>query len=133
MATKPAKRNWDDVQTAIATAAIVTTLGMWNLFATPAKAEEVEAVPTPEKVPAQPALPPAEPPVGFPIDVGSAALPKVKIMFTQIAPQTTTMVQQPQQEKKKRKKKNKDNNSNSGGGGGGGGEAAAPVTQTQSS
>jgi hypothetical protein len=127
MAAKP-KNNWNDVQTAIATAAIVTTLGMWNLFATPAKAEEVEAAATEEKVIARPAAPLTDPPVGFPIDVHK--MPYVKIMFTQAAPETTTnMVQQPQQEKKKKKKKNNNNN----GGGNNGGAAAAPVTQTQSS
>jgi hypothetical protein len=129
MPAKP-KSNWNDVQTAIATAAIVTTLGMWNLFATPAKAEEAEAVPTvppEEKDPAHPALPLTAPPVGFPIDVDK--MPYVKIVFTQVAPETTTLVQQPQQEKKKRKKKDKDK----GGGGGGGGGGTATVTQTQSS
>jgi hypothetical protein len=122
MATKPKTRNWNDVQTAIATTAIVTTLGMWNLFATPAKAENAEAVPTEKKVPPLlPAEPLTEPPVGFPLNVG---MPYVKIMFTQAAPEITTGVQQPQQEKKKKKKKKKNNN-------GGGGSNS--VTQTQSS
>ena len=121
MPAKP-KNNWNDVQTAIATAAIVTTLGMWNVFATPAKAEQAEAVATEEKVIARPAVPLTDPPIGFPIDVQK--MPYVKIMFT-AAPETTTAsaVQQPQQENKKKKKKK--NN--------GGGSAAAPVTQTQSS
>jgi len=43
MPPKPNVRNWNDVQTAIATIAIVTTLGMWNLFAEPAKAESAQA------------------------------------------------------------------------------------------
>ena len=129
MSAKPTKRNWNDIQTAIATAAIVTTLGMWNLFATPAKAEEPEAIPTKEKVPARPALPLTKPPVGFPLDVEK--MPYVKIMFTQVAPQTTTMVQQPQEKKKKRK--NKGNNDGGGGGGEAAAPAAAPVAQTQSS
>lgn len=127
MPAKP-KNNWNDVQTAIATAAIVTTLGMWNLFATPAKAEEaeeVEAVLPEEKVIARPALPLTKPPAGFPLDVEK--MPYVKIMFTQAAPETVSAIQQPQQEKKK-KKRNKNNNN-----GGGGGAAVAPVTQTQSS
>ncbi len=128
MPPKP-KNNWNDVQTAIATTAIVTTLGMWNLFATSAKAEEAEVVPTAppeEKDPAHPALPLAKPPVGFPIDVDK--MPYVKIMFTQVAPQTTT-AQQPQQKKKRKKKKD----SGDEGGGGGGGGGAVTVTQTQSS
>jgi hypothetical protein len=121
MPAKP-KNNWNDVQTAIATATIVTTLGMWNLFATPAKAQEVETLPE-EKKPILPAQPLTEPPVGYPVNTR----PYVKIMFTQVAPQTTTNVQQPQQRKKKKKDKN------NGGDSGGGGSAAAPVTQTQSS
>ncbi|HSK87753.1 MAG TPA: hypothetical protein VK880_05320 [Anaerolineales bacterium] len=127
MPAKPAKRNWDDVQTAIATAAIVTTLAMWNLFAKPAKAEQAEVAEPEEKAPYLPVMP-TEPPIGLPIDVDK--MPYVKVMFTQVAPQTTTNVQQPQQEKKKKRKK-KDNGG--GGGGGGGGGAAAPVTNTQSS
>ena len=123
MPAKP-KNNWNDVQTALATAAIVTTLGMWNLFATPAKAEKAEAVPTEEKKPILPAPPLTEPPVGYPVKTR----PYVKIRFTQAAPQVTTNVQVPQQEKKKRKKKNKDN-----GGGGGGNGGGGSVTSTQSS
>jgi hypothetical protein len=106
MSAKP-KNNWNDVQTAIATAAIVTTLGMWNLFAKPVKAEEAGAVAAEEKIIARPAVTFTKPPVGFPIDVEK--MPYVKIMFTQTAPETTTAsaVQQPQQEKKKKKKKKK--------------------------
>ncbi len=126
MPAKP-KNNWNDVQTAIATATIVTTLGMWNLFSTPAKADKAEAVPTEEKVPARPAIPLSEPPVGFPIDVQK--MPYVKIMFTQAAPETTTTTaQQPQQAKKKKKNKNKGNGSTASNSGG-----ASSVTQTQSS
>jgi hypothetical protein len=124
MPAKP-KNNWNDVQTAIATTAIVTTLGMWNLFATPVKAEEATAVQPEEEAPVSPAPPLRDPPPGYPLDVPK---PYVKIMFTQAAPQTTTNVQQPQ-EKKKRKKKNKDN----GGGGGGGNGGGGSVTSTQSS
>jgi hypothetical protein len=118
MPAKPNARNWNDVQTAIATAAIVITLGMWNLFATPAEpvtAQAQEPSPTP---------PPTEPPV----TPAPTLMPHVKIMFTQAPTQVTNVVQQPQQQTKKKKKK-KDNN----GGGGGGGGGSASVTQTQSS
>ena len=54
MSAKPTKRNWNDVQLAIATAAIVTTLGMWNLFASPAKAANAQAT--------DPTVPPTDPP-----------------------------------------------------------------------
>lgn len=120
MPAKPNARNWNDVQTAIATAAIVTTLGMWNLFARP---EKTVAAQEPDGL--SPTLPPTEPPV----TPEPAMMPQVKIMFTQIPTQTTNVVQQSQQQtKKKKKKKDKDNN---GGGGGGGGSSS--VTQTQSS
>ena len=114
MPTKPNARNWNDVQTAIATAAIVTTLGMWNLFATPDKTVIAK---TEEST-----LPPTEPPV----TPEPTLMPQVKIMFTQVAPQTTTVLQQTQKHKKKKKK---DNNENGGGGGGG----SVSVTQTGSS
>ena len=109
MPAKPNARNWNDVQSAIATIAIVITLGMWELFATPAKAEAVQTQ--------EPVIPPTEPPV----TAEPALMPQVKIMFTPAASQASTIVQQPQTTKKKKKK----NNNNNGGGG--------SVTQTQSS
>lgn len=111
MSAKPTKRNWNDVQMVIAATAIVTTLGMWNLFATPNKPVTVQVK--------EPTLPPTEPPA-FP---EPAALPHVKIMFTPIAPQTITVAQQTQSQAPQRKKKH-----NNGGGGG-----ATSVTQTKSS
>ena len=120
MPPKPKNRNrWNDVQTAIAAMAIAVTLGMWNLFATPAKAVTAQ---TEEPT----TIPPTEPPVtAEPTE--PTALPKVKIMFTQGATQVTAAQQQPQQVTAKKKRKKKDNN---GGGGGGGGST---VTQTKSS
>jgi hypothetical protein len=114
MPAKPNARNWNDVQTAIATVAIVTTLGLWNLFATPSKAEAAQSTD-------QPVPPPAEEPP--PVAEAATAMPQVKIMFTQIPsqPSQTTFVQQPQE--KKKKKKNNDNQNNNGG----------SVTTTQSS
>jgi len=113
MPAKPNARNWNDVQTAIATVAIVTTLGLWNLFSTPSKAEAAQSTDLSF-------IPPTEPPVeeSVPAVVG---MPQVKILFTQTAPQTTVV----QQTQEKKKKKNKNNNDNGGGGG--------SVTQTQSS
>lgn len=115
MSAKPNACNWNDVQTAIATVAIVTTLGMWNLFVEPTKTLTAQA-----QEPTEPTVPPTEPPV----TPEPVLMPQVKIMFTQTAPQTIT-VQQPQTEKKKKK-----NNNN---GGGGGGSAPVSVTQTRSS
>ena len=109
MPAKPNARNWNDVQTTIASIAIVITLGMWELFATPVKAETVQTQ--------EPVVPPTEPPVA----AEPALMPQVKIMFTPVPSQTSTVVQQPQATKKKKKK----NNSNNGGGG--------TVTQTQTS
>lgn len=119
MPAKPNSRNWNDVQTAIATAAIVTTLGLWNLFATPAKTITSQA---PE--PTDPSVsPPTEPAVA---SEEPASMPHVKIMFTQVAPQTVTVAAQPQQQPQTQVKKKKKNNSNPGGG-------SPSVTQTKSS
>ena len=108
MPVKPHVRNWKDVQIAIATAAIVMTLGLWNLFAAPEKTVAVQA----EKPTAPPTAPPlaAEEPV---------SMPQVKIMFTQV-PQIVA-AQQQQQPTIKRKKKNNNNGS------------SQSVTQTKSS
>lgn len=121
MSAKPAKRNWNDVQTAIATAAIVTTLGMWNLFAAPAKTATAQTQ--------DPTLPPTEPPTEPPTATEPTALPYVKIMFTPVPNgQTASVVSQPQQSVPQPKKKHKSN-----GGGGGGGGTTAPVTKTKTS
>ena len=110
MTAKPNSRNWNDVQTAISTVALVTTLGLWNLFATPAKTETAQAK--------EPTLPPTEPPVS----AEPTMMPQVKIMFTQTAPQTVSN----QQQQPVKKKKNHNNNNNNGGG-------AVSVTQTKTS
>lgn len=114
--TKPNARNWNDVQTAIAMAAVVTVLGMWNLFATPAKTVTAQTK--------EPTLPPTEPPV----TPEATSMPQVKIIFTQVAPQTTTttilqQIQNPQIQNSTNPPKKKHKN------GGGGGS----VTQTKSS
>lgn len=109
MPAKPNSRNWNDVQTAIAAVAVVLTLGLWNLFAQPAKSAS-----------AQTEQPPIPPPSEPPAAIEPTAIPQVKIMFTQAAPQTVTTSEQ--QVPKKKKNKNND-------GGGGGGT----VTQTKSS
>ena len=110
MPAKPNSRNWNDVQTAIAAVTVVTTLGLWNLFAQPSKT--VTAQPADTVTP-----PPAEPPIA----AEPTAIPKVKIMFTQVAPQPV-IINQPQNNNNKKNNNNKNNNNNS-----------APVTQTKSS
>jgi len=94
MASKPKSNSWNDVQTAIATVTIVTTLGLWNLFATPGKvnASQVNA----------PTLPPTEPPVA----AQPTAMPQIKIMFTDIPQQTVTNQQTQNNNNNKKKKKN---------------------------
>ena len=119
MPSKPNARNWNDVQTALATAAIVTTLGLWNLFATPAKTATTQAQP---QEPTNP--PPTDPPVAAQEPV---SMPHVKIMFTQAGPQTVSVAAaQPQQQPQPQARKKK-NNSNPGGG------SSTSVTQTKSS
>ncbi len=123
MPGKPKSRNWNDVQTAIATVAIVTTLGLWNLFATPSRTGKA----TGTSEPVQP--PPTEPPVQeqaasiAPPAMTPTAMPQVKIMFT---PGVTPVVQQqvqPVQQVQQPVKKKKNNNSNT----------TTSVTQTKSS
>ena len=123
MPAKSNPRNWNDVQTAIATAAIVTTLGLWNLFATPPKTETVKS--------SEPVTPPTEQPeveVRVVAPLIATPLPQVKIMFTPGASQTTVQqqAQNINQQQQKKKKKNKDNNSNGGG-------SVTTVTQTKTS
>ena len=117
MRGKPKSRNWNDVQTAIALAAIVATLAMWNVFASPAKA--ANAAETSES-----ALPP--PPTEPPVEVASVptAMPRVKIIFTPGVTPTAVVQQQVQQVQQPAKKK-KNRNNNSGG--------SVSVTQTKSS
>ncbi|HEX2998163.1 MAG TPA: hypothetical protein VHP14_25285 [Anaerolineales bacterium] len=123
MSAKPTKRNWNDVQTAIATAAIVTTLGMWNLFATPA--ETVTARAEDSTIP--PTEPPAEPSAEPTASPEPTALPYVKVMFTPNAPlPTITAPQQQVQTTVDQKKKKREKRKSNGGGG-------STVTQTQSS
>lgn len=122
MPTKPKSRNWNDVQTAIATAAIVATLGLWNLLATPSKV--VKAVETREPaLPSPPTELSAEDQVAPGGPIIPTAMPQVKIIFT---PGATPIVQQQvqpvQQPAKKKKKKNNNNNSGS-----------VSVTQTKTS
>jgi hypothetical protein len=110
MSPKPNLRNWNDVQVAIATSAVVVTLGLWNFFAQPAQTVTAQAV-EPATTP-----PPTEPPLAM----EPAVIPQVKIMFTQTAPKVFNNNVQPQ----KVKKKNNNNNNNGGGG---------TVTQTKTS
>ena len=114
MPAKPNSRNWNDVQTAIATVTVVTTLGLWNLFAQPSKPVTAQSADT--VTPPPPTETPAEP----------TAMPQVKIMFTQVAPQSS-VVTTTQQQTTTKKNNMKNNNNNSGGGGG------STVTQTKTS
>jgi len=74
--SKPNSRNWNDVQIAIATTAIVTTLGLWNLFSAPPAKTVTAQVDNPVNPP------PTEPPVADEPFI----MPQVKIMFTPAAP-----------------------------------------------
>ena len=56
MANRPAHRNWNDVQIAIATISMAFTLAFWNLFAGPdresaaKRAQEQAALPPPQPI-----------------------------------------------------------------------------------
>lgn len=108
-AERSKKRSWKDVQIAIASSAFVILLGMWNLFATPAKKDVVDVLQTPSPEPDEPSM------VYTP-----TLMPYVNITFaTKPAPQPL-----PTQGQQKNKKKN--NN-------GGNGNNNGSVTQTKSS
>jgi len=109
MPPKANPRKLNDVQTTIAAVSVVATLGLWNLFAQPSKTVSAKADET--VVP-----PPTEPP----LVTKPTAIPQVKIMFTQVAPQPI-IINQPQNNNNNNKK-NKNQNNNS-----------APVTQTKTS
>jgi hypothetical protein len=120
MPPRPNARKWNDIQAAIATVGIVATLGMWNLFATPAKTKVVQTQ--------EPVVPPTEPPTEAPVAAAPTRMPHIKIMFTQLSPQTAIIQQTQNQQVQTQTKKKKKNNGGSNSGGGGG-----TVTQTKSS
>lgn len=120
MAGRPNSRNWNDVQTAIATVSIVTTLGLWNLFATPVKPKVMQT--------SEPVIPPTEPPVetAAPVVAAPTGMPQVKIMFTPgVTPTISVQQVQSNQPVQTKKKKNRSSSNNTGGGG--------SVTQTKTS
>jgi hypothetical protein len=115
MPGKPNTHKWNDVQTAIATVAIVTTLGLWNLFATPSKVAKTTQV-------SEPVLPPpTEPPV---VESAPTAMPYVKVIFTPGAVQTAVVQQQFQQQVQQTVKKKKNRNT---------GTTSVSVTKTKTS
>jgi len=124
MPGKPKSRNWNDVQTAIATVAIVTTLGLWNLFATPSKPAKAAETNEPVQPPPPTELPAEDTSRSIaPASMTPTAMPQVKIMFT---PGVTPVVQQQVsnvQQTVKKKKKNKNNNNG----------GSVSVTQTKTS
>ena len=109
MPPKANQRKWNDVQTTIATVTVVATLGLWNLFATPSKTVTAQSVDNVTPLPTEP-----------PVAAEPTAIPQVKIMFTQVAPQPV-IINQPQNNNKKNNNNNKNNNN------------SAPVTQTKTS
>jgi hypothetical protein len=116
MANKPAPKKWNDIQVAIATISMASTLVFWNMFAGPdreaaAKRAQEQAV----AIPPQPTAT-AEPIVAvLPTPLGDG-----KILFGGNAPQTKIIVQT--------------GSRNDGGGGGtSGGGGGGGVTSTGSS
>ena len=111
--SKRPSRNWNDVQTAIATVSIVTTLGMWNVFATPTKKETVQT---------EQSISPTE---QTPVETTPTPMPQVKIMF---ATQTVSQAVIPQLQQPQPTKKHKNNKNNNGNGSGGGGTVTTTKT-----
>jgi cytochrome oxidase assembly protein ShyY1 len=82
MANKPQGKSWSEIQLAIAALAVTATLGFWNLFSTPDKAQTSAQVtqsftPPPPPTPTETAQPTAT----------ALALRPVKIIFGGKAPQ----------------------------------------------
>ena len=105
---KPAPKNWNDVQVAIATASMVTTLACWNMFAGPDRVSALERAQEQATV--------------DPVSIVNAvtATPEVgKVYFGGAEPQPEVVVLRP-------------NYGNGGGGGGGGAAAAAPAAAAPS-
>lgn len=97
---KPAPKSWNDVQVAIATASMVTTLACWNMFAGPDRASALERAQ--EQATVDPATTAA----------ALIATPQVgKVFFGGAEPQPVVVVLQP-------------NQGNGGGSGGGGGSGS---------
>ncbi len=85
MANKPQGKNWNEIQMAITAIAITATLGFWNLFATPEKAQAAAQVidtATPPPPPVEAAPEATQEPSATTI-----ALRPVKIIFGVNAPQ----------------------------------------------
>ena len=93
---KPAPKNWNDIQVAIATASMVTTLACWNMFAGPDRASALERAQ--EQATVDPATI---------VNAVTATQQVGKVFFGGAEPQPVVDVLRP--------------NSNSGGGSGGGG------------
>lgn len=87
MAPRPAPRKWTDIQMVIATIAMTTVLGLWNMFAGPdrekaaqkAALDQVKVVPTPTEIPTATAVSATMPPPGFTIIYGGEA-PKPQVI-----------------------------------------------------
>ena len=101
---KPTPKNWNDVQVAIATASMVTTLACWNMFAGPDRVSALERAQEQATV---------DPVTTASAILATPTLQVGKVYFGGAEPQQVVVVL-PQY------------SSNGGGGGGGGGDAAAP-------
>jgi len=117
MANKPQGKSWSEIQLAIAAIAVTATLGFWNFFSTPEKAQASAQVtqtstPPPPPIPTETAQPTAT----------ALALRPVKIIFGGNVPQQQVIqVGVAQAPAPKKHNGGGSNNANTGGGG-----AAAP-------
>ncbi len=122
MANKPAPRNWNDVQTVLATMAMALSLGLWNLFAGPDRALAKDNSQT---ALAPPPVPPTEQP-----NLAPTPLPQIKIMLGGAAPQPVNQPAGPataNQPTAHRRNHNNDPVAAPSGGGGGGNTNPPPA------
>jgi uncharacterized membrane protein YgcG len=102
MANKPASRNWNDIQVAIATISMASTMVFWNMFAGPDRETAVKRAQEQAAIPPQLTVTAAQIVAAPPTPLGDG-----KILFGGSAPQTQVTIIQ------------------TGGGGGGGGEGGS--------
>ena len=97
MTNKPvSKNNWNDVQVAIATVSLVTTLAAWNLFSGPDRAAAMKRAEE-QAATLPPATPTLEPTLPAPTPVAAASptlSPDGKVYFGGVKPQIAIVVQQ---------------------------------------
>lgn len=127
MANKPQGKSWGEIQLTIAALGVTATLGFWNLFSTPEKAQagtQVTQTATPPPPPTETAEPTAT------VTATAFALQPIKIIFGGQVPQQSVVQVQAQAAAPAPVKKHR---SSSGGSSSGGSTTSSQPASTGSS